>query len=206
MNGRARISELEKAAMNWSDAWLSHPARRPELLGNFIAFLAGLKKPVVIEMGARRSDPRVSTLHRDWAPVDAKFIGTDFMSGLDVDVIADVHRFSKAFSPNSIDAIICVSVLEHVERPWIAAKEIAKIMRPGGQIFCYTHFAFPEHGYPSDYFRFTRAGLEMIFRDAELEIVGSDYENPCAIVAWAEPDMARSAFTGIRLVARKPSE
>jgi predicted SAM-dependent methyltransferase len=182
--------------VNWSDAWLSHPARCPELLGNFTAFLAGLKAPVVVEMGARRSNPEVSTLHRDWAPADAIFIGTDFMPGVDVDVIADAHRFSEPFAPNSIDGIICVSVMEHIERPWIVAKEIAKTLRYDGQIFCYTHFAFPKHGYPSDYFRFTRAALEMIFKDAGLEIIASDYENPCLIVTWAEPDLARSAFTG----------
>jgi len=91
-----------------------------------------------------------------------------------------------------------------LQRPWIAAAEIGKVLRPGAQIFCYTHFAFPEHGYLSDYFRFTRAALETIFTDAGLEVLATDYENPCTIVAEAEPGLVRHAFTGVRLVARQP--
>lgn len=188
----------------WSNAWLAHPARRPEMLQNFIDFLSAKPRPVVVEMGARRINPEVSTLHREWAPIDATFIGTDFMPGLDVDVVVDAHCFGEGFAPESVDGIICVSVLEHIQRPWIAVPEIAKALRPGGQIFCYTHFAFPEHGCPSDYFRFTRAALETIFVDAGLDVVASDYENPCVMVAWAEPEVSRSAFTGVRLVARRP--
>ncbi len=77
-------------------------------------------------------------------------------------------------------------------------------LKPGGRSFIYTHFAFPIHGYLSDYWRFTREALETIFVDAGCTIIGSDYENPARIVSEADPDTQNcEAFTGVRIVVEK---
>jgi len=186
-------------------SWLTHPSRNPELLPAFQAFVRGIRKARVLEMGTKRSNPEVSTAHRDWCAPDAEFVGTDIEPGIDVNVAVDAHVLSSVFAPDMFDAVISVSVFEHLQRPWVAAKEIATILKPCGQAFIYTHFAFPIHGYPSDYWRFTRDALETIFSDAGLEIIGSDYENPARIQSEADPHTAGGeAYTGVRLLARKP--
>lgn len=82
------------------------------------------------------------------------------------DVIGDIHQMP--FGDNSIDAIVCNAVLEHVENPIKACKEIHRVIRPGGYAFLYVPFIFNYHsepGYFKDYWRFTHDTIELLFRD-----------------------------------------
>lgn len=181
-----------------------HPANL--LLSAFIARLQAIRAARVIELGTMRSQPDRSTVHRDWAAADADFVCSDFQDGLDVDVVADIHTLSQSFAVDSQDAIIACSVFEHVQRPWIGAAEIGRVLRPGGQVFVQTHFAFPIHGYPSDYWRYTREALETIFRDAGLGIVGSAYQFPVRLLApELPPPELIEAYLNVCLVAEKPA-
>ena len=45
------------------------------------------------------------------------------MPGVDVDLVGDLHDLSGL--PMAYDAIVCCSVLEHLEFPWVAADELA---------------------------------------------------------------------------------
>jgi hypothetical protein len=80
--------------------------------------------------------------------------------------------------------VIGCSVFEHIKRPWLASAEIGKVLRPGGKVFVQTHFAFPVHAYPYDYWRFTREALESLFDpEAGFSSCTSYYEFPAAIVS-----------------------
>jgi SAM-dependent methyltransferase len=65
----------------------------------------------------------------------------------------------------SLDGIGCFAVLEHVERPWEAAAEFRRMLKPGGKVFIDWPFLVPVHGYPSHYYNATRAGLQRMFAD-----------------------------------------
>ncbi len=82
------------------------------------------------------------------------------------DFVGDIHALP--FPESSWDAIVCESVLEHVENPIQAAKELHRVTKPGG--FCYVYVPFlyyyhPEHGYYKDYWRFTEDAIRHIFSD-----------------------------------------
>jgi ubiquinone/menaquinone biosynthesis C-methylase UbiE len=65
----------------------------------------------------------------------------------------------------SFDLVYSNQVLEHVPRPWVAAQEILRVLRPGG-IGIHTTCAFnPRHGPPhfEDYYRFMPSGLAQLF-------------------------------------------
>lgn len=186
-------------------SWLDHPARDPHLLSNFTQFLHSRRNASVLEMGVCQSRPGNSTMHRDWAADDAKWTGTDFQNGLDVDVVADAHTMSKSFPLNHFDGIISVSVFEHIQYPWIAAVEVAKILKPGGRIFIHVPWMFPYHAYPGDYFRYSKEGLRSLFEPVGLKVVGSDYEAPCVVVCEADPGIqGLEAFSSTRMVLEKP--
>ena len=104
------------------------------------------------------------------------YLMIDVEAGRDVDLVADLHRLPPTLSER-FSAVVAVAVFEHLERPWIAAAEIARILKPGG--FCYiaTHQCFPLHGYPSDFFRFSKEALSLIFEDAGLQVVEAAYEH-----------------------------
>jgi SAM-dependent methyltransferase len=112
-------------------------------------------------------------------------VGVDALAGDDVDVIADVHELARYFPDPAqhFDAVICVAALEHFRRPWVAAEQIAKVMRPGGLGFFAAPQTFPVHGYPQDYFRFSTEALAELFApDVGWEVVRVEYAYPCRIV------------------------
>ena len=45
-------------------------------------------------------------------------------------------------SEGIVDGVVSCSVFEHVKSRWIAALEIAKILRAGGVVFIHTHQTF----------------------------------------------------------------
>lgn len=67
------------------------------------------------------------------------------------------------FISESFDAVISVAVLEHVKDPWRCAKEIVRVLKPGGQLFCCVPFLQPMHGYPDHYYNMTESGLKNLF-------------------------------------------
>lgn len=150
------------------------------------AWLAEQASPRVVEVGTKAWYGLPPRHHRD--PVmsacpSASWVGVDAEAGDGVDVVADVHRLSAAFPEERFDAMICVATLEHFARPWVAAVEMARVLRPGARAWVESHQSFPIHGYPSDYFRFTVEGLRELFSDeAGWRIIASEYFTPCIIV------------------------
>ncbi len=88
------------------------------------------------------------------------------------------------FGDNSIDAIICLSVLEHVTDPFRAIIEIYRVLKPNGIFLLSAPFLTSYHGkrvdsdfdpshecYP-DFWRFTHQGLQWLLREfRNIEIV-----------------------------------
>lgn len=132
----------------------------------------------ILELGTKRwySHP---THHREELSPWNTYTMTDVEVGQDVDVVADAHKLSSVFGEESFSVVWSSSVFEHLHSPWIAAEEILKVLKPGGLFFAQTHLCFPEHGYPNDFFRFTRNGLERLFDDAT-EVVSS-YDFPATL-------------------------
>lgn len=73
------------------------------------------------------------------------------------------------YQDSMFDMVYSHQVLEHVPKPWLAGKEIVRVLKPGG-LGIHTTCAFnPRHGPPAfnDYYRFLPDGLEQIFDGIE---------------------------------------
>jgi ubiquinone/menaquinone biosynthesis C-methylase UbiE len=82
------------------------------------------------------------------------------------DIVGDIHALP--FADNSVDAFICMSVLEHVEEPQLAVREMYRCLKPGGYCYIDVPFLFyyhPMKGYYKDFYRFTKDGLEYMTKD-----------------------------------------
>ncbi len=82
------------------------------------------------------------------------------------DIVGDIHKLP--LDDNSVDAIICFAVLEHVEEPQKAVKEMHRALKPGGYCMIYVPFLYyyhPMKGYYKDFYRFTYDGMEYLTRD-----------------------------------------
>lgn len=102
--------------------------------------------------------------------VDYKIL--DPVSDYEPDIVGDIHALP--FADDSTDAIICLAVLEHVEDPVKACREIFRTLKPGGYAFVYVPFLYYYHAekaYYKDYWRFTEDSIRMMFKDfSQLEI------------------------------------
>ena len=82
------------------------------------------------------------------------------------DIVGDIHDLP--LEDNSVDAIICIAILEHVEEPQKAVKEMYRVLKPGGYCYIYVPFLYYYHpmpGYYGDFYRFTIDGLRYMTRD-----------------------------------------
>jgi len=70
----------------------------------------------------------------------------------------------------SYDTALCLQVLEHVPDPKKAAKEIFRILRPGGIAFITVPHLSRIHDEPNDFQRFTEYGLRVLLEDAGFRI------------------------------------
>lgn len=130
----------------------------------WIEAYAPLLGPNVLEVGSRIHDPKAWWCsNRDLAVRD--WLGIDFQPGQGVDEVHDVQVLPVRWS-GRFTGVLCSEVLEHVERPQRALSELLRVLQPGGFAVFTTLTAFPLHGYPQDYRRWTEAGLRVDLEDA----------------------------------------
>jgi SAM-dependent methyltransferase len=74
------------------------------------------------------------------------------------------------FVDGSFDAVISIAVLEHVKDPFACAAEIARVLKPGGELICCVPFLQPYHGFPHHYYNMSHQGLRNLFeRSVEVD-------------------------------------
>ena len=85
------------------------------------------------------------------------------------DIVADLcQNNSDKIPSHTFDVVICTDVLEHTKQPFLAAKEIARVLKTGGIAYISTPFRFRLHNPLPDCWRFTEYGLMELFSDFEL--------------------------------------
>jgi SAM-dependent methyltransferase len=176
-----RIRAQTKAPSAEAVPDISSSAAQDRFLATAAATKAGKR---VLEVGTKQAvEGRVSHVHHLFPQVGRDdYMMVDVEPGNDVDVVADLHQLPQDWT-NKFDAVLAISVFEHLARPWIAAHEVARVLAPGGFAYVSTHQTFPLHGYPSDYFRFSKEALALIFKDAGMRVVEVGYEHRAKISA-----------------------
>lgn len=67
----------------------------------------------------------------------------------------------------------CEAVLEHLEFPDEAVREMYRVLRPGALVFAATPFLQPYHAYPDHYQNFTLQGHVRLFERAGFQVLDS---------------------------------
>lgn len=127
----------------------------------------------VLEIGSRMTNENTWWIvNRDLAK--GNWIGCDMQEGHGVDVVADIHNPPNDWQ-GRFSGILCSEVMEHVARPWSALPKLLDMLQPGGYIVITTLFSFPEHGFPDDYYRYSRSGLNLLLSDAGFVDIETEY-------------------------------
>ncbi len=88
-------------------------------------------------------------------------------SGIDVFATA----YATGLRDACADTVLSTFVLEHLERPEEALREVRRILKPGGRLLLAAPLFWHLHEEPRDFFRFTRYGLAHLLSAAGLEVV-----------------------------------
>jgi SAM-dependent methyltransferase len=99
------------------------------------------------------------------------------------------------------------AVIEHVRRPWILAKEMHRVLRPGATLLDVGAFMQPFHGFPNHFYTMTESGMRVIHEDLEvLSVRPHASQHPwfalwsfLNILARGLPGVDREWITGISL-------
>ena len=93
------------------------------------------------------------------------YTGVDMQPGENVDVVFDLTRRPPAeiLPPEHFSLIICSAVLEHVDRSWLMAEQLVRLLMPGGRLFVAVPWVHAYHPYPDDYYRFSWKGIMALF-------------------------------------------
>lgn len=162
----------------------------------------------VLELGSRVVSPGSSSRRPHFGP-NVRYTGFDYYPDSNTDVVGDAHQLAAYFPNRRFNAIFSVSVFEHLAMPWLVALEINKALEIGGLTYHSTHFAWPLHERPWDFFRFSDEALKALFPPAlGFEIVAAGLWEPVSLhLREQTPEQAafpaQDAFGGSAVLARK---
>jgi demethylmenaquinone methyltransferase/2-methoxy-6-polyprenyl-1,4-benzoquinol methylase len=134
----------------------------PSVLGPLREALAGAPGPRLLDVGGGTGNYAVALREEGWEPVvcdrSADMLARAASKGLQT-VPADAQELP--FADASFDAVMCVSMLHHVDDRARALAEQRRVLRPGGRgaLMLYTREDI-EHAWYVGYFPSTRAWMD----------------------------------------------
>lgn len=127
---------------------------------------AGTMGDRVLEVGSRQVGPSDWTPRRLFDRRVWKYLGLDIEAGTNVDcVVKELGPWPEHLAA-WFDVVVSANALEHCQRPWEVAQNVLQVLKPGGYVIFVAPFMWPLHDFPSDYFRFTGAGLASLIEAA----------------------------------------
>ncbi|CUH80809.1 Methyltransferase domain protein [Tritonibacter multivorans] len=168
------VERLERAEVE-KQAWEGGEGRweRVETVAKVALQQAGLSSGRMLEIGGRLNPRHMNFPQFDYTALDlAEAPGAAGEKRVEVAVgnITDCPHIPDA----SFDFIFSLDVFEHIDRPWLAAKEIQRLLKPGGVTVHSTLFSWRYHPCPIDYWRYSAEGLKSLF--GGLECLHADFD------------------------------
>lgn len=86
-----------------------------------------------------------------------------------IDLVGTAYEIPQ--KDESFDCVLSTAVLEHLEDPQRALYESYRVLKPGGYAIYTAPFFWHLHEEPRDFYRYTKFGLEYLFKTAGFYIV-----------------------------------
>lgn len=185
-----------------------HGAQDPYhlLFRDFLNRVHDMPSPSILEIGSRDV---TGVTRRDLFHNAADFVGLDIHPGRGVDVVGDAHRLSHILPSERFDAVVAMSVFEHLLFPWKVVIEMNAVMKVGGLVFISTHPTWPAHELPWDFWRYQAGAFSALFHHtAGFELLDVAEGLPCKAYSLVLDPPTRPLFRrilnqGVAVLARK---
>lgn len=98
-------------------------------------------------------------------------INLDIFPYSEVDIVADATKMPLA--DNTVDAVLCEFLLEHVPDAQKVIDEIFRVLKPEGKAYIAVPFVYPFHASPNDFHRWSTEGLRYALREGDVQEIGT---------------------------------
>jgi SAM-dependent methyltransferase len=168
-----------------------------------VEHMRALAQPPILQIGSKEAIvDRSARRWRDLFPAQ-EFFGLDIEAGENVDRVGDIctdfAELDAALEGRRFGFIVCQHVLEHVRKPWLAARNIQRLLVPGGYCYVAAPWVQAFHGFPSDFWRFSFPALlelfdELEFVDMYYSASGTGFDAAYKVLVDGRVDLARTPF------------
>ena len=134
----------------------------------------------VLSIGSSADQDGAGLTYREYFRSADQYLTSEPEPGCDL--VLDV-RAMPSVADDSVDAVFCSGVLEHVDDCHAAVRECWRVLKAGGTFLVGVPFAQPLHRAPQDFWRFTEYGVRYLLRAfaiEELRAIGPDEDAPSA--------------------------
>lgn len=185
-----RLTSARQAVAALATRHKSAPVRQKRVRARFLDWLNKhnvRRRAVLLEVGGRGNCFREENTFKKYINLDiARSGGPDC-------IVGDITRRNAAVPDGHVSCVYSHDVFEHLNQPFDAAKEIHRMLAPGGVTFVDTLFAWRRHGVPNDYFRYTTDGLRSVFESAGFVTLETEYD-----MVERRRDLANSAANRVQ--------
>lgn len=175
--GKAQAAARAHYMPHEKDSWLDPQRFFQQFPSLYVAFKAILS-PTMILHSWKTEVPDVAAhvvlnLGAGATQLHPEMINIDFVAFPHMDMVADFSE-PLPIRSDSVDAVVSVSVFEHLAKPSFVAGEVCRILKPGGIFYLAVPFLYPFHAAPFDFTRWSLPGLRQLLGESfEIERSGA---------------------------------
>lgn len=156
---------LDKIDNRLTSTAFSRPYVHVSIIVRKLKLLDNARAAVLIDIGGG-SEPQYKPL---LSPLAKKYVNLEIKKGSGVDIVGSVYAIP--LKKNTVDIATMFMVLEHLEKPLDALKEAHRVLKKDGYIAATTVQYWHNHNHPSDFFRYTKTGLEYLCKEVGFRVV-----------------------------------
>ena len=84
-------------------------------------------------------------------------------------------EYSFPIESETYDVVLSGQVIEHVRKPWVWIREIARVCKRGGTVITVNPVSWPYHEAPIDCWRVYPEGMRALYEEASIEVLSCDW-------------------------------
>jgi len=85
--------------------------------------------------------------------------------------ITATSEYEYPIPDGTYDVVVAANVLEHVRKPWVWIRELARVARNDGHVILVNPVSYPYHEAPVDCWRAYPEGMKALFDEARIDVV-----------------------------------